>query len=232
MLRIFLVIEDVTQMNALKVVLSKLGCIVETQGVELGLKDRILGFRPEILITAGYGKKINPLTVTQKVRETGKEIKILLLLGKELSFTLNDLAVHKFDAFIESPVDPLKLITTLNQFNKGKNNIDLVEKYHKILASGISSNKNNKNQGNRKTYNDSDKEFSFNSKFNSSIDDAERIKTYEHLTEKLEINSESTISKLAVRLKMSELQKNWNRNQLDEIDEAKRGFVKQLFRKK
>ena len=232
MLRILLVIEDVTQMNSLKVVLSKLGCIVETQGVELGLKDRILGFRPEVVVTAGQGKKINPLTVTQKVRETKKEIKMLLLLGKEMSFTLNELAEHKFDAFIESPVDPLKLITTLNQFNKGKNNIDLVEKYHKILASGINSNKDNKSIGNRKTYKDSDKEFNFNSKYTSSIDDAERIKVYEHLTEKLEIISKSTISKIAVRLKMSELQKNWNRNHLDEIDEAKRGFVKQLFRKK
>ncbi len=232
MLRIFLVIEDINQMNSLKVILSKLGCIVETLGVELGLKDRILAFRPEVVITAGGGKKVNPLNVTQKVRETGRDIKVLLLLGKGMKISLNDLAENRYDAFIESPFEPLRLITTLNQFNKGKNNIDLVEKYQKIMSGNFASPQENRIIANKKSALGDEKQSVFGAKFSTSIDNASRVKSYEDLTFGLTIDPVSTISKSAARVKMVELQKDWDREKLDDIDEEKRRFVKELFRKK
>lgn len=224
--------EDSNQMNALKVILSKLGCIVETIGVELGLKDRILAFRPDILITAGSGKKVNPLTVTQKVREAGKDIKVLLLLGKGMKISLNDLAENRYDAFIESPFEPLRLITTLNQFNKGKNNIDLVEKYQKIVASSMNMPSDNKIIANKKGNPNEEKLSVFGSKFSTTLDNASRAKAYEDLTFGLTLNPTSTITKVAAKAKVAELQKGWDRKKLDEIDEEKKKFVKELFRKK
>lgn len=232
MLRIFLVIEDSNQMNSLKVVLSKLGCIVETVGVELGLRDRLLAFRPEVVITAGTGKKINPLAVTQKIRETGKDIKVLLLLGKGMKISLNDLAENRYDAFIESPFEPLRLITTINQFNKGKNNIDLVEKYQKIMAGSFASNQESRIISNKKLAPGEEKQSGFGAKFSTSVDNATRVKSYEDLTFGLTLEPKSMISKSAARVKVAELQKDWDRKKLDEIDEEKRRFVKELFRKK
>jgi CheY-like chemotaxis protein len=232
MLRILLVIEDVNQLNSLKIILSKLGCIVETLGVELGVKDQIMGFRPEVVITAGTGKKVNPLSVTQKVKESGKDIKILLVLGKGMKLSLNDLADNRYDAFIESPIEPLRLISALNQFNKGKNHIDLVEKYQKITGLGSVPTTDAIMVGVRRGTQGDDKASVFGSKFSTTIDNAKRLKTYEELTEGLTISPTSTISKTAARVKLSELQKDWDRQRLDSIDEEKKRFVKELFRKK
>lgn len=232
MLRVLLVIEDLTQMNALKVMLGKLGCVVETQGVELGLKDRIIACWPEVVITSGTGKRVNPLTVTQKVRESSKDIKVLLLMGRGMNLSLNDLAENRYDAFIESPVDPLRLVTVLNQFNKGKHNIDLVEKYQKLMGGPLVGSIDPKSIV-RKGQVDEEKSRSvFGNKFLSTKDDENRVKAYESLTLGLTLSPTSTISKAAARVKVAELQKGWDRKRLDEIDQEKRRFVKELFRKK
>ena len=74
MFRILLVLEDLNQLNAIKVFLTKLGCAVESQGTELGLKDRVISFRPDIVMTGGCGKKVNPGNVALYIREIKEEI--------------------------------------------------------------------------------------------------------------------------------------------------------------
>ena len=69
MLRILLLVEDVAQLANLKTILAKLGCVVEDSAVELGLRDKLMAFRPEVVITGGGGKRVNPFTVSQKIRE-------------------------------------------------------------------------------------------------------------------------------------------------------------------
>jgi hypothetical protein len=232
MLRIFLVVEDIKQMNSLKVLLSKLGCIVETSVVELGIKDQVVAFRPEVVITSGTGKKINPIHVNQKAREANKDLKLILLINKGSNLSLGELAESRYDMILETPVEPLKLLATLNQFSTGKHNIDLVEKYQKLIPGMVPV-------GNEvivipasKPEAEPEKMSVFGNKFSTSVDSAARVKAYETLTAGLTLSPKSTISKTAARAKVSELKKDWDMKRLEEIDEEKRKMVKELFRKK
>ena len=232
MIRILLVIEDLNQLNSIKVILSKLGCVIETLNVELGLRDRVLSFRPEVVITASAGKKVNPLSVCQKVREVSKDTKVLLLLGKGSTLSLNELAESKYDAFVETPFEPLKLISTLNQFNKGKNGVDLVEKYQKISGVSLFDAPDVRLVNSKKSTLTDDRISVFSGKFHSSVTDEIRAKSYVELTKDLTFDPKSKITKVAAKKKVAELQKDWDRAQLDEIDEEKRRFTQELFRKK
>lgn len=231
-MRILLIIEDSNQANSLKILLTKLGCVIETQSVELGLKDKIISFRPEVVITAGTGKKVNPLNVTQRVRESKSEIKVLLLLGKGMKISLNDLAENRYDAFIESPFDPIKLVSTLNKF-RAKNSMDLVEKFQKIMVSSdgidILDLRHVKSQPVVKT---DEPKTVFNAKFSSTLDVESRKEKYEDLTFGIQLEPKSTITKAAVRSRLSEMQKDWDMQQLEDIDKEKRRFVNELFKKK
>lgn len=231
MLRIFLVIEDISLMNSLKVTFLKLGCQVETLGGQVGLKERILAFRPEVLVTSGSGKKVNPLVVCQKVRESEKDLKVVLLLTKGTKLTLEELANNRYDAFIEAPFDPLRLLTTLKQFAKNPN-VDLVDKFLKINSTVLSPESDSKIKVTGK-YSESNEKISvFGSKFSSAVDDAGREKKYKQLTAKIKTSPRSTISKAEATKKLADLKKDWDFNELEEIDREKRRIVKELFRKK
>jgi hypothetical protein len=170
--------------------------------------------------------------VAQKIRESAKEAKVLLVLGKGMKISLNDLAENRYDSFIESPVDPIRLITTLNQFNKGKYNIDLVEKYQKIMAGSLGIPQELKHSTLKKDSLAAEKVSVFGAKFSTTVDNATRVKSYEDLTFGLTLSPLSTISKAAAQAKVAEMQKDWDRKRLDQIDEEKRRFTKELFRKK
>jgi len=239
MFRILLVLEDLSQLNAIKIFLTKLGCAVETQGVELGLKDRVTAFRPDIVITGGTGKKVNPGNVANKIREIKSEIKIVIMLAKGMKLSLNDLAENRFDSFNESPFDPIRLLTTLNKF-RGKNSVDLIEKYQKLMSSTVGKISDvhvigSSKFDNRSGVMDNDGAGSrsvFGSKFSTSMSAETRSEKYNDLTFGLISNPVSTISKDAVRVRLNDMQKDWDQKKLDEIDKAKREFVKELFRKK
>ncbi len=244
MFRILLVLEDINQLNAIKIFLTKLGCDVETQGVELGLKDQVMSFRPDIVLTGGTGKKVNPGSVAQKVREMKEEIKVITFLARGVKISLDDLMASKYDAFIEAPFDPLRLITILNKW-KSKGGVDLIEKYHKLMGGiigdmgdinaigGATSNKNATVMGGASTDEAESRSLSlFESRFPTSVAPLTRVQNYDDLTYGIAVGSESMITKDAVRSTMLNLQKNWNQKRLDEIDKAKRQFAKELFRKK
>ncbi len=232
MMRILLIIEDISQANSLKIILTKLGCIIETQSVELGLKDKILSFRPDVILTSGTGKKVNPASVTQRAREATLDMKVILLLGKGMKLSLNDLAENRYDAFIESPVDPMKLISNLNKF-RTKNSNDLVEKFQKIMiGGGFTSNLDARHIKSQPVFTESESRSVFGSKFSTTLAPDTRQERYKDITFGITVPPKSTITKTEVRSRMAELQKDWNMQHLEEIDKEKRRFVKELFKKK
>lgn len=231
-MRILLVIEDINQSNTLRIILTKLGCVIESQSVELGLKDKILSIRPEIIVTAGTGKKVNPINVTQKSKESKLDIKVILLLGKGMKLSLNDLAENRYDAFVESPVDPLKLISSINKF-RSSNSIDLVEKYQKImLGGGFASNLDARHVKTQPIFSGGDSNTTFGAKFTTTLAPEARQERYKDLTFGINVAPESTIKKSEVRTRLIEMQKDWDMKRLEEIDVEKRRFVNELFRKK
>jgi DNA-binding response OmpR family regulator len=232
MARILLVLEDINQMNSLKVTLSKLGCQVEILGVELGLKERLLSFRPDIVVTGGTGKKINPFSVSQKAKDDVKDVSIILLMATESSLTLEQLAKQRYDAVIQNSTDPLPLIKAINQINKRTKSVDLVEKYHKITAAAAASGNNVIRVLGQKAERSERPASSFGEKFRTSKDNVTRLQQYREMTSRIKVPAESTISKAEAQKRVAQLKKDWDPAALEEIDEAKRRFVKELFRKK
>ncbi|MEY4616095.1 MAG: hypothetical protein RJB66_1055 [Pseudomonadota bacterium] len=233
MLRILLAIEDVNQLNSIKLILLKLGCIIESISVELGVRDQLISFRPDVVITAGTGKKINPQNVSLRVRETGSTMSVILLLGKGLKINLQQLAENKFDAFIESPVEPMRLVSTLNQLVKKENFPDLVEKFVK-LSSSSSAQEIEKNilVTGAKPSEGNEKVSVFGGKFGTSVDPQARSRAYKELTKDIKIPAKSSITKQEALKKVAKMQEDWDQGKLDELDEEKRRFVNELFRKK
>lgn len=233
MLRIILVMEDLTQMNALKVVLSKLGCIVETASVELGFRDRIVNFRPEVVITAGSGRKVSPHNVLQRTRELGRETKVFLLMGAGGSgLDQGTPGMYSFDEQLEAPVEPLSLLAKLNPLSKSKTQIDLVEKYQKISAISLNPTQEIKLVTGKAPSLDSDPVSTFGTRFSSSRGPKERAEAFAKLTEGLKLGPDSGISKSKAKARWDELKKSWENEDSETLDEERRRFVKELFRKK
>lgn len=229
MLRIFVLMEEFNDINQMRTILKKVGCDVDTNNMELGFKEKIISFKPDIIIVSGAGKRINPASISKKLKDINTfDCKIILILGQGVKISLNDLAENKFDAFLESPFDPVRLMTLLSQMSNNKAP-DLVEKFQKLVLQGFSSASKDVNKkiikGN--FVNKSENEVL---KVPDRLDEMDKVFKYSQMVDGLAIGP-TTINKDEVKKRLKDMQQSWDRKTMDDIDAEKRDVARKLFKK-
>jgi DNA-binding NtrC family response regulator len=223
--------ENYSEMTKIRTLLKKVGCSVESTNSDIGIKERIIASKPDLLLVSGVGKKINPVNVSKKIKEiAGSQCKVILILAPGIGISLNDLAENKFDGFLESPFDPSRLIYFVAKFSNGKAN-DLEEKFQKMVLDGTLGQETSIGPETRFITG------SFTTKTGVTLvqptpkDLKDKISKYNELVKGISVSKTSTISKLSSSAIVRELKKNWDRKLLDDIDEEKRKVVGLLFKK-
>jgi CheY-like chemotaxis protein len=224
--------EDYAEMTQVRFLLKKVGCDVDAANADVGCREKIAAMRPEVILVSGVGKKINPINVSKKIKEIpGFSGKIILLLAPGVKISLNDLAENKFDAFLEAPFDPLRLMSLISKFSNGKAS-GLEEKFQKMALDAA--------LGNGPVVN-TDLRIIKGNFLNSGgglaasltppKDLKDRVAKYCQLVDGMAVSKSSTITKAATKAIVKDLQKGWDRKILEDIDEEKRRVARLLFKK-
>lgn len=223
--------EDYNEMTQIRALLKKVGCDVDSTNSEVGIKEKVMTLRPDMLLVSGVGKKISPANISKKMKEIpGFNSKIILILAPGVRISLNDLAENKFDAFLESPFDPMRLLNLISKFSNGKAT-DLEEKFQKMAMEGTLG-RDLDGTGEKRII-----KGNFGAPANNSYSppDASELKDkiarYSQLVDGITVSKISTISKVATKAIVKDMQKGWDRKLLEDIDEEKRKVARLLFKK-
>lgn len=110
MRRILLILEEVKEMTFLENLFRKLRFDVETIKTNVGIMDKFLGFRPDLVIMTARGKKINGIDLCKKMNPKGDATKIILAISSQAGIKPAELKGINIVGFLESPINPMKAI--------------------------------------------------------------------------------------------------------------------------
>lgn len=132
MLRVFLVIDDYNELISLQTLLKKMGFDVEGLQNQKKYPDVSLGFNPQILITTSYGKKVDGLLLAQSINKR-RGLPKILALKTDNTYTQDDFERSGVDLVLDSPVDPKKLISAMANLG-GIDESVLLDKFSRIKS--------------------------------------------------------------------------------------------------
>lgn len=257
MKKVFLVIEDFSEMSKMQTYLKKIGFDVIAQGADTRLTDQLVSFFPDVVISYGENKKFSSLSVGQKIKDYGRyNGKVVLILPHGFRPNPTDLAKVKMDALLEAPVHPIRLIQVICKFANMDPN-PLVEKYNKAVlaetggdeAHGVHGKVDRAHGGHMVSGDGSAAAssaigaptpsfaatiptVSFDMKKEAQNDKA-RVEKYNKLMAGIQFDKkQSSHDRKALKDRWSQLKKDWDFKLLEEIDALKRQFTTALFKKK
>ncbi len=229
MVKILLIIENFSELNQMSTLLEKVGCDVDSMSKEVGLSEKILSFRPEVVIVSASNQKIEHEKITSKLRAINVfSGKIILMIPVEKKVDPTKFSNGIFDGILEHPFDPRSLMNLIVQLVSGNKKGEMIEKFQKFLIQGslgidvakVAKNPNIANET----------EDIVKTIFISNAKDHEKNLKYSKMVSNIKIGP-STITKNDANKRVKELQKGWDRKFLDEIDTEKKEVVQRLFKK-
>jgi hypothetical protein len=223
MKKILLVFEDYSDLTATEVYLKKVGFDVIGVSNELLISEQIITFRPDVVVGSGKSHRVNSLSIGQRLKESSKFTgKSVIIFPQSYKPNNSDLAKMKIDAVLEEPVHPHKLIQTLAKLCQIPHE-PLLDKFKRATASDPVF---------------KEKMSAMAGKVGIPIEEATPAKTtkedkYSKFVQGLNMDVHSTtFSRNDVKSRQSELKKDWDFKELEQIDALKREFVDALFKKK
>lgn len=229
MVRILLVYEDFNELTLTESYLKKVGFDVVGISNEVLINDQILTFNPEVIVAFGKNLKVSSFSVGQKLKDNPKfNGKVVIIVPKEIRAAPHEMMKMKMDAILESPVKPEKLISVLSKlagiapgtladkFKKSKIKDPEIEKL--IMVSGaLSDGKYLAPPVKKKVI---------------LIDDPVRAEKYNQLVKNEKIDVKATShDRSDIKAHQDDLKKDWDFDELEEMDRLKRQFADALFRK-
>lgn len=118
MRRILLILEELKEMSFLENLFRKLRFDVEVVKTNVGIMDKFLGFRPDLVIMTARGKKINGIELCKKMNPKGDATKIILAISTAAGIKPAELKGINIVGFLESPINPMKALELIAQHLK------------------------------------------------------------------------------------------------------------------
>ncbi|AZZ36438.1 hypothetical protein CIK05_06420 [Bdellovibrio sp. qaytius] len=110
--RVLIVSEEVVFASHVEKTLVEVGFEVALQNNENGLQQKILDFKPEIIVVKGGSAKLSSLRVGQTLKEVIKYTgKVILILNKNQNIDPNDINRVKMDYLLFEPVGAVKVVS-------------------------------------------------------------------------------------------------------------------------
>ncbi|MES2803433.1 MAG: hypothetical protein V4654_13140 [Bdellovibrionota bacterium] len=110
--RVLIVSEEVVFASHVEKTLVQVGFEVALQNNEQGLQQKILDFKPEIIVVKGGSAKLSSMRVGQTLKEVIKYAgKVILILNKNHNIDPNDINRVKMDYLLFEPVSTAKVVS-------------------------------------------------------------------------------------------------------------------------
>ncbi|HEX4923641.1 MAG TPA: hypothetical protein VFV50_06130 [Bdellovibrionales bacterium] len=109
MSKVLIAVEDYSELIFLETLFKKVGLDVEGLQNDVAVPEKLLGFNPDLLILSSYGARVSPSRLLPKVKRSGGYPRIIVLYHKGRG-TEKDLKAFAIDALIESPVHPRQIL--------------------------------------------------------------------------------------------------------------------------
>lgn len=134
MSKILLVYEDYAELMSAEFPLKKIGFDVIGIGTELGVKDQIVSFNPDLVIACGRGPKVSTLGVGKKLRENARwQGKVVLIFPVGYKPNPEDLIKVRMDMALEAPVEAIRLIQVVASLTNQNEQV-LLERFVKSIT--------------------------------------------------------------------------------------------------
>lgn len=112
--KILLLYESYPELMSVESFLRQVGFNVIGLSSEYSILDQMLSFHPDVLICAGRGGRVNPLSVGKRLREMlWWQGKCVLLFPENFKPTAQDLGKIRVDLILEAPVEPRRIVQVL-----------------------------------------------------------------------------------------------------------------------
>lgn len=236
--RVLLLNDDYVENSRAEVVLKKIGFDVLGLGSEAGLHDKMISFRPDLVIASGSSAKVSAMSVGNKLKE-GKGFAGQVILGFPKSSKLSplDLLRVRMDRLLETPfamdvlirgiceVLALDAEAYLEKLKRLQWNESATEAQRVRGPSASSSESEVLEMTRIPTPGSEDA-----SAPRSRMSPQERQERFDKAVAGLDINkSDTTFQRTAVRDKWAEVKKEWELASTDEQNELKKNFANALF---
>lgn len=216
-----LVIEDFSESNRIQMVLKKIGFDVLSVQKATGLADKVLGFNPDVIVSYGT-QKFTGITVGQKLIEMRhSKAKSVIVLHKGERPNQTELSQIRMDVIMEAPIIPEKLIEIISRLT-GLEAGPILEKLKKaqltdpILAAFKAAAAHEASAPKQDPFTDT-----------------ARADKYKKLVEKLPVfdKMQTTFVKSELKAHQEEMEKSWDPQLTESINELKKQFVEAMFKK-
>ena len=130
MVKILLYIENFNEMSFLQTILKKVSFDVEICKNKAAIKDVILTFNPEIIISTSKGQKVDGLELVKNFSQRTKKISFFMVTnsGEELIYLKEQGLIH---GILKSPINPRDLLSQIADLKSLDVN-KLLEKYENL----------------------------------------------------------------------------------------------------
>lgn len=110
--RVLIVSEEAVFASHVEKTLVEVGFEVALQNNETGMPQKILDFKPEIIVVKGDSAKLSSMRVGQTLKEVIKYTgKVILILNKNQNIDPNDINRVKMDYLLFEPVGAVKVVS-------------------------------------------------------------------------------------------------------------------------
>lgn len=110
--RVLIVSEEAVFASHVEKTLVEVGFEVALQNNESGMQQKILDFKPEIIVVKGGSAKLSSMRVGQTLKEVIKYSgKVILILNKNQNIDPNDINRVKMDYLLFEPVGAVKVVS-------------------------------------------------------------------------------------------------------------------------
>lgn len=221
MVKVLLVYEDFNLLTLTESCLKKVGFDIQGVSNEVLIQDQILAFNPNIIVASGKSQRVSIVSVGQKLKHD-KHFRgqLLLIAPPGAKPTAQELLQMKFDAVMEQPVPPEKLIACLCRLS-GMDSQPLLSKFAKARMSDPELEQKIRNLMG-----------SSSGLHVDSFSDPVRAQKYNQIAKEHPISVHATSHQRAdITKAQKELKKDWDFDKLEELDELKHQFAEALFKK-
>jgi hypothetical protein len=232
MVKTLLVYEDFNELTLTESYLKKVGFDVIGISNEVLIQDQILGFNPDIIVAHGKNLKVSSFSVGQKLKENPKYTgKVVIVVPHGVRPAPEEIMRIKMDAVIEAPVNPVKLIQVLARLGRVPSE-PLLEKFHRARMMDPDLEKAMALAKASEAASGQLSEEPASAKIFIPIQDTARAHKYSGVIKSTKIDpATTTFERKDVRDRQKELKKDWDFDQMEELDKLRREFAGALFKK-
>lgn len=218
-----LILEEVKEMLFLEAFLRKFRFDVQSIKTNVAVMDKYLSFRPDLIIVTARGQKINGIDLAKKINPKHENVKIFLSISSAQKVKPTDLKDLVVAGYIESPTNPMKCLEMIAQHLK----LDLNSLKESFEKQGKASEKTKDSSGPTWVKGGKSTEEAIEVK---SRETASKVES-KYLKNKFLDFDEPKQQKLDRERIQKEMGRIRKEGEEPELDEARKEFVRQLYKK-